>query len=167
MNAEFPHECRGSRWISEQAAVVNLLRFRDYMDDEVELVVCMTDTLLHLDSVDDVQRLFIDVFAALEVGGMLIVTFRDLTGDLKGLDRFVPVRSDADIIFTCFLEYEPHTVRVHDLVYRRKEGMWEFSKSFYRKLRLSPEWVTDRLVATGFADVPAKPVNRRASFRCA
>jgi len=40
------------------------------------------------------------------------LSFRDLTPDLTGLNRFIPVRSDPDRIMTCFLEYEPETVIV-------------------------------------------------------
>ncbi len=139
--------------LSIQTIEDDLLRFREHVQHDVELIVCMTDTLLHLESAEDVQRLFLDAFETLEVGGRLIITFRDLTHELKGLDRFIPVRSDADTVFTCFLEYEPQTVKVHDLVYRRIADNWELSKSFYRKLRISPQWVSDELVAAGFADV--------------
>lgn len=58
---------------------------------------------------------------ALEAGGRFVLTFRDLTFELKELDRFIPLRSGADAIFSCFLEYEAEHVKVHDLVYTRKE----------------------------------------------
>lgn len=41
----------------------------------------------------------------------------------------------------------------HDLVYKRTDGQWELSESYYRKLRLSPQWVVDELAAAGFTDV--------------
>ncbi len=72
---------------------------------------------------------------------------------MNELDRFIPVRSDDNTIFTCFLEFEPETVKVHDLVYRRIDGRWTFAKSFYRKLRLPTDWVVTTLRAAGFADV--------------
>lgn len=131
----------------------DLLSFRQHAPDGVELVVCMVDTLLHLSSQDDVQRLAADVFAALEPGGTFIATFRDFSVETKELDRFIPVRSDADTVFTCFLEFEPATVKVHDLVYRRVDGRWELGKSFYRKLRLPKDWVVGTLRAAGFRDV--------------
>jgi hypothetical protein len=53
------------------------------------------------------------------------------------------------------LEYEPETVKVHDLVYRKEESSWKFYKSFYRKLRLSQEWVTEQLDRAGFGRVDA------------
>jgi hypothetical protein len=113
----------------------------------------MVDTLLHLESHERVLALFGAVHAALESGGKLIITLRDLSHELAELDRFVAVKSDENTIFTCFLEYEPQTVKVHDLVYRRQNGQWAFKKSFYRKLRLSPQWVTDRLRDAGFGNV--------------
>ena len=65
----------------------------------------------------------------------------------------IPVKQDESTIFTCFLEYEADTVKVHDLVYNNTNGQWKFIKSFYRKLRLSPDWVKDRLVQAGFSEV--------------
>jgi len=113
----------------------------------------MTDTLLHLDSKDRIAHLFEKVMIALDKGGRFIITFRDLSCELSELDRFIPVRSDADTVFTCFLEYEPETVKVHDLVYRRKDGNWCLNKSYYRKLRVSKEWVGEQLSNAGFPQI--------------
>jgi SAM-dependent methyltransferase len=139
----------------EQIQVVraDLLEFRRYAERPVELVVCMVDTLLHLESQDVVARLFDEVFAALEPGGTFVATFRDFSVAAENLDRFIPVRSDDRTVFTCFLEFEPATVKVHDLVYRRVDGRWEFAKSFYRKLRLPTAWAVSALRAAGFASV--------------
>ncbi len=131
----------------------NLLQFREHVREPLELAICMVDTLLHLDSAALVEALFHDVYAALQPGGVFIGTFRDFTVAAEGLDRFIPVRSDERTIFTCFLEFEPETVKVHDLVYRRANGQWELGKSFYRKLRLSTAWVVSTLRAVGFAKV--------------
>ena len=113
----------------------------------------MVDTLLHLDAPEAVTRLVADVFAALEPGGTFIATFRDFTVETKELERFIPVRSDDRAVFTCFLEFEPATVKVHDLVYRQVNGKWSFAKSFYRKLRLPTDWVVRTLRAAGFGHV--------------
>ena len=128
----------------------DLIDFDKSVRSGIELMVCMTDTLLHLDSKESVSLLFGKVINALEANGRFIMTFRDLTYELKDTDRFLPVKSDERIIFTCFLEYEPETVKVHDIVYKRLNGEWHFFKSFYRKLRLSKEWVTDQLLQCGF-----------------
>src|SRR5690606_20914581 len=73
----------------------------------VEVALCMGDTLTHLSSKDDVLRLFTEVHRLLAPGGRFVLGFRDLTAELRGTDRFIPVRSDSHRIMTCFLEYEP------------------------------------------------------------
>jgi SAM-dependent methyltransferase len=115
-----------------------------------EVAVCMGDTLPHLSRREDVTRLFTDVGRLLEPGGLFIVSFRDLSKEAEGLERFIPVRSDDATIMTCFLEYEPEFVVVHDLVYTREGNGWSFQASNYRKLRLSVEWVIAQLEAAGF-----------------
>jgi SAM-dependent methyltransferase len=131
----------------------DLMHFDAYLQGPVELIVCMTDTLLHLDSPEHVGTLIEKVSAALEPGGRFIATFRDLSSPLEELDRFIPVRNDDATILTCFLEYEADRVKVHDLLYRKRQGLWHFTKSYYRKLRLSPGWIRDRLGAAGVANV--------------
>ena len=131
----------------------DLIDFEKHIKGDVELVVCMTDTLIHLDSKEKVVHLFGKVMASLEKGGRFIISFRDLTCELSELNRFVPVKNDDNIILTCFLEYEPNTVKVHDLVYTKNDGIWYFNKSYYRKLRLSKEWVEKQLSSVGFAQI--------------
>lgn len=128
----------------------------------VEVAVCMGDTLTHLPDRASVARLLTDLYAALAPGGKLVLTFRDLTGALTGTDRFLPVHADADSILTCFLEYGPGSVTVHDLLHRRTgQAGWTFSAASYRKLRIGAGWVSDRLRAAGFAGVRDEPAPRR------
>lgn len=118
------------------------------------VVVCMGDTLTHLSSVEAVRGLFHEVASVLRHRGVFILTWRDLTAELFGTDRFFPVRSSADTILTCFLEYiSPETVQVHDLVYKRESssGSWILEKSSYPKLRIGPAQVAGELSAAGFA----------------
>ena len=129
----------------------DLVDFDKNLNSGVELIVCMTDTILHLESREKVVSLFDKALATLEPEGKFIITFRDLTYELKDADRILPVRSDENIIFTCFLEYEPKTVKVHDFVYRKSAGEWKLSKSFYRKLRLSEAWMREQLTQCGFS----------------
>lgn len=137
----------------------DLLHFDAVTAPGAELIVCMVDTLLHLDSKERVLGLFAKVHAALEPLGRFVVTFRDLSHELTELDRFMPVRSDDATVFTCFLEFEPETVKVHDLVYRKSAGRWTFHKSFYRKLRLSRAWVAECVEAAGFDAVDVQVVD--------
>ena len=128
----------------------DLLDFERHVHGPIELAVCMVDTLLHLESKAVVKDLFAKVYRALESGGRFVITYRDLSREALDLDRFIPVRSDDGTILMCFLEYEPETVKVHDLVYRKVGDEWTFRKSFYRKLRLAQAWVEGALRETGF-----------------
>jgi SAM-dependent methyltransferase len=120
----------------------------------IATAVCMGDTLPHLPDAGAVRRLFDDVANALTPGGLFILSFRDLTTRLSGLDRFIPVRADPDRIMTCFLEDEGDAVRVHDLIHSKTpDGTWRLGKSSYRKLRLAPSWVTGQLAEAGFAAI--------------
>jgi SAM-dependent methyltransferase len=128
----------------------DLLAFSKHCPDPVELVVCMGDTLTHLDTHRNIRQLLRKIYNTLEIGGRVILTFRDLTVELKGLDRFIPVRSDANTIFTCFLEYGKDHVVVHDMIYERKNNQWELRKSAFKKIRISPKWTKDTLRDIGF-----------------
>ncbi len=79
-----------------------------------------------------------------------MVGFRDLaTHELKGMQRFIPVRSEADRIFTCFLDYQPDHVEVNDLLYTRASDTWQFTSSSYRKLRLNAAHVGQLVTHAG------------------
>ncbi len=116
-----------------------------------ELIVCAGDTLTHLTSLDQVDHLLRDAATALVAGGHLILTFRDYTTARTGADRFISVRSEADRIFTCFLDYGPTHVTVHDILHTRDATApgWKMSMSTYEKLRLAPALVRDLLLASG------------------
>ena len=128
----------------------DLTNFTDYDRGAMELVVCMGDTLTHLDAFETVRALLVKIYSALAPAGRLVLSFRNLTREIAGLDRFIPVRSNETTIFTCFLEYEKSSVKVHDIIYEKMGTQWELKKSFYRKLRIPPEWTRDYLQETGF-----------------
>lgn len=117
----------------------------------VDVVVCMGDTLSHLERMEDLDRVFEGSASRLAAGGRLILTFRDLSGELRELDRFITLCRSDDLIMTCFLEYETFTVKVHDLIWVRGPDGWHFRKGVYRKLRLAPAVVVNRLENAGFA----------------
>jgi SAM-dependent methyltransferase len=124
---------------------------RAALPENASVIVCMGDTLTHLPSKDSVQTLFTDVFQKLAAGGVFVLTYRDLTGELAGTDRFLPVQADDTRIMTCFLEYKSSdAVTVHDLVYVRGESGWKLNKSSYEKLRLGSGWVASALRKAGF-----------------
>lgn len=128
----------------------DLLAFQKHLDAKVDLVLCMGDTLTHLTGQQSVVQLFSLVAESLHPGGTFVASFRDYTSPLVGNQRFIPIRSDDDRILTCFLEYSSEHVTVHDVLHERNGSEWRLRVSAYRKLRLSPEWVSTTLQARGF-----------------
>jgi SAM-dependent methyltransferase len=129
--------------------------------ESASVIVCMGDTLTHLPSKESVQTLFANVFQQLAPGGVFVLSYRDLTGELAGTDRFLPVQADDSRIMTCFLEFKTsEAVTVHDLVYVRGEDGWKLNKSSYEKLRLASSWVADALRNAGFTLTQEGPAGR-------
>jgi SAM-dependent methyltransferase len=118
--------------------------------ESASAIVCMGDTLTHLESLDDVSQLLANAYAALKPDGILALTFRDLSMERSGLDRFLPIRADEDRIMTCVLEYETDHVVINDLIYVREGASWSLHKSSFRKIRLGVEDVLADLRLLGF-----------------
>jgi 2-polyprenyl-3-methyl-5-hydroxy-6-metoxy-1,4-benzoquinol methylase len=133
------------------AAEDDLLAFPRYLDCPADVILCMGDTLTHLPDRDAASQLFTLAAASLRPGGRFIATFRDYTQALVGARRFIPVKSDAERILTCFLEYAPDHVEVHDILYEREGDAWPLRVSTYRKLRLDPQWISASLRDRGFS----------------
>jgi 2-polyprenyl-3-methyl-5-hydroxy-6-metoxy-1,4-benzoquinol methylase len=118
-----------------------------------DVVVCMGDTLLHVQSLAQVKQLFRGIYSTLRPGGDLLLSFRDLSAELKGVDRAIPVRLDEHALMATFLEYTTSHVNVHDLLFTRSSGEWQMTKSAYRKLRLSCDEAVTSLAESGFTSV--------------
>ena len=131
----------------------DLLNFQQYLTDEADLIVCMGDTLTHLSRQSEVDDLLQMVARSLKPGGKFVATFRDYTHPLSGHTRFIPVRSDESRILTCFLEYGPEHVMVHDIVHERSGDGWRMQVSAYPKLRISPTHVERSLQKHGLTVV--------------
>jgi SAM-dependent methyltransferase len=129
----------------------DLLSFQRHLDSSVDLILCMGDTLTHLPDPTSVETLFTLAAQSLRPDGRFIATFRDYSSPLVGNERFIPVRSDNDRILSCFLEYGANHVDVHDLLNERRDSGWQLRVSVYRKLRLSPEWISAALRARNFS----------------
>lgn len=126
----------------------DLIDFRSLLPGPAALVVCMGDTLTHLESVEDVARLAREVRACIKPGGRFVATFRDYSNPAVGESRFIPVRSDSSRILTCFLEEAADHMIAHDLLHERNGPVWDLKVSSYKKLRLPPPAVEKM-----FADV--------------
>jgi len=129
----------------------DLLTFQRYLHRPADVILCMGDTLTHLPDQGSALQLLALAAESLRPGGTFIATFRDYTQALVGNGRFIPVKSDADRILTCFLEYAADHVDVHDMLHERSGDTWHLRVSSYRKLRLDPQWVSASLHDRGFA----------------
>lgn len=127
-----------------------LLEFQSHISQAPSAILCMGDTITHLPKLEGVESLIERASAALPPGGTFVISFRDYSVPLVGDARFIPVRSDEHRILTCFLEYEPGFVLVHDILHQRTPDGWQTQVSHYRKLRLSPEFLVTKLQSSGF-----------------
>jgi SAM-dependent methyltransferase len=134
-----------------QAICDDLLSFPRHLSLRPELVLCMGDTLVHLPDEKSVVRLVATVAESLGEAGRFVITLRDYSAPLTGPQRFIPVRSDENRIFVCFLEYTGSRVTVTDILHEREGSQWKMSVSTYEKLRITPEWLDDLLRRSGFA----------------
>lgn len=135
--------------LSIRVVEADLLDFTQHASEAAALIVCMGDTLTHLVALEDVERLVHDVAASLQPGGKFVATFRDYTKPATGDARFIPVRSDADRIHTCFLEEHSDHMLVHDILHEREGAAWRMKVSSYPKLKLSPQAVAETLRHAG------------------
>jgi 2-polyprenyl-3-methyl-5-hydroxy-6-metoxy-1,4-benzoquinol methylase len=139
-----------TRSLPVQIVQDGLENFRAHTPTPAQLILCMGDTLTHLPTAESVDQLLIDVVAALAPGGSFVTTFRDyVSAELRGPRRFISVRSSADRILTCLLEYSTDHVLVHDLLHERVDGEWRMQVSAYPKLRLDPAAIAVRLAGLG------------------
>ena len=132
---------RHSEALNVTAIEADLLDFSAYLRQPADLILCMGDTLTHLQSTSQVEQLMRSVGESLRPGGQFIATFRDYR-DLPIDDRrFILVRSDSQRVLTCFLEAMAERVRVHDIIHEKGQDAWAMRVSSYEKLRLSPDTV--------------------------
>lgn len=142
------NELRGT--LPVRTVQADLLAFGTCLTETPSVILCMGDTMTHLPDLGAVECLMEKVSCALRPGGMFVMTFRDYTVPLLAEQRFISVRSDDTRILTCFLEYEPEMVVVHDILHERGSSGWQTRVSSYRKLRLKPEKVVASLQSHGF-----------------
>ncbi len=138
--------------IGNKIKIINgdIRQFLKYVSDSPELIICCGDTLAHLETVAEVNRLIKDSFKSLEPKGKLIFTFRDYSSIPTDTKRFIPVKSDDKRIFTCFLEYFDEKIRVTDLLYELENDHWELKAGSYFKLRITEDIIKGMMLKEGF-----------------
>ena len=120
----------------------DIISFINSYDQVAEVIVCMGDTITHLESISHVEQLLEKISDCLTTDGKVIISFRELVHELKGEERFISVRNDDTRILTCFLEYFPNHVMVHDILHEWESNQWIQKVSCYPKLRLGETFIT-------------------------
>lgn len=115
----------------------DILTFLNETAESPELIVCMGDTLTHFTGYDEVIKIIRKISNVLPKKGKLVVSWRDLSEERKGTDRFLQVRSDDTRTLISFLEYFPIYVCVHDILIEKISGRWRQTVSAYPKLRIA------------------------------
>ena len=131
-----------------------------YKDVQPELIVCCGDALTHLETENEIEHFIEHCCDILPVKGKLLFSFRDYSERLLGDKRFIPVKSDASRILTCFLEYVPTHVIVTDLLHEFDGTSWKQKVSSYKKVRISASEVADLFTLNGMRILFNESVNR-------
>jgi SAM-dependent methyltransferase len=124
--------------------------------EQANLIVCMGDTISHLEATEQIQGLLVQCYNCLRTSGKLILSFRDYGNDVVDTNRFIPVKSDDNKILTCFLEYFGKRVRVTDLLHEKIDGKWIQRASSYYKVRITGPLIEELLGNVGFKIVKSE-----------
>lgn len=138
----------------------DIVQYLENTSEKADVITCMGDTLTHLESHHHVKKLIELSYAQLVSGGIIVLSFRDLTTELNGVNRFLPVKSDENRILTCFLEYFPEHVLVHDILHEKIDNTWKQKVSAYPKLRLNSDLVSSMLADSQFHIQASETINR-------
>jgi len=128
--------------------------------DPAELIVCMGDTIPHLESADQIKLFLERSFRCLLENGKLILSYRDYGIELVDTQRFIPVKSDDNKILTCFLEFSDDKVKVTDLLYERSNGQWIQKAGSYFKVRITNRMIEKLVLDVGFKILKSEVMNR-------
>ncbi len=129
--------------------IVNLGTFAK--GQPVCLIVCCGDTISHLDTFGQLDKLLLGCYNILVPGGRLVLTFRDYSIELTDNQRFIPVRSDENRILTCIIDYFDDRILVTDLLHEKENNKWIQKISSYYKLRVTTDKIIEKSQEIGFS----------------
>lgn len=113
------------------------------------LILCVGDTLPHLATRADADRLIDQSANLLAPGGKLLLQFREQATDLPPESCTFTTRSERDRIMECVLHYQPDRVWVTDVVHEWTGQTWRSIRSTYPKLRLTADAIIERARLAG------------------
>jgi len=129
-------------------------------NEQAEVIVCMGDTIAHLESVEQIRLLLERCLKCLLNNGRLVLSYRDYGTELVDTQRFIPVKSDDNKILTCYLEYFENKVKVTDLLHERMNGQWTQHVSSYFKIRITNRMIEKLITDAGFKILKSDVITR-------
>ncbi|TGM16972.1 class I SAM-dependent methyltransferase [Leptospira selangorensis] len=113
------------------------IRSRDlYQGVSPEILLCMGDTITHLESEKDWETTVSLWSSFLSPGSKLILGYRDLSYGKPGDKSIFVVRSEESRIFTCQLQFIQNKVNITDIFHEKTDKGWIVTSSSYNKLIL-------------------------------
>jgi SAM-dependent methyltransferase len=113
------------------------------------LILCVGDTLSHLATHQDVNRLIEQCANLMNTGGKLVLQFREPPADMSPQNSVFTTRSERDRIMECVLHFWPDRVWVTDVVHEWSNGTWRSMRSTYPKLRLTVDEIIESARVAG------------------
>ncbi|MGJ4748317.1 class I SAM-dependent methyltransferase [Leptospira sp. SA-E8] len=121
-----------------------------YQGVSPEILVCMGDTITHLESENDWENTANLWSSFLSSGSKLILGYRDLSYGKPGDKNIFVVRSEGSQIFTCQLQFTQDKVQVTDIFHEKSDTGWTVSSSSYNKLILPIDDIIGTLARKNF-----------------
>jgi SAM-dependent methyltransferase len=144
---ELGEVCEGLPVTTIQADLLDESKYADR--GPFMLILCVGDTLTHLSSTKDVDRLIRSAARLLLPGGALLLQFREQQRELSPQESVFTMRSERDRIMQCTLHFEKERVWVTDTVHEWNGQAWITTKSTYPKLRLSTDEIVEIATTAG------------------
>lgn len=140
----------------------DFITFLRHHSEAYDCVLCLGDTLTHLESVDIVKDLFQSLVDQVSENGRLFLSWRDYqTLPLQNANRFIMVRQDDKSLLTCVLEDKnDQFITVTDLLHSKQNDQFQVTGNSYQKLKLTPQIVSELLEKSDF-DIIKTTINGR------
>ncbi|HEU5076272.1 MAG TPA: class I SAM-dependent methyltransferase, partial [Polyangiaceae bacterium] len=119
--------------------------------DRWDVILCLGDTLTHLESTSAVRQLLASAARHLKPEGRLALSYRDSSAfSAEGVARFIPVARDRARVMYCLLEPIDATyLRVTDIVTEVTDDGLQTRLGEYLKLRLARATLIDWALGAG------------------
>ncbi|TGJ98304.1 methyltransferase domain-containing protein [Leptospira langatensis] len=127
-----------------QTKVADIRSSALYQGEAPELLLCMGDTITHLESETEWEDLVRLWSSFLKPGSLLFLSYRDLSYGTPGEKMGFVVRDTGSEIFSCILSFGKEKTEVTDLFHYKNENKWDLAMSSYNKLVLP----IDRILQT-------------------